>query len=144
MNRYLLDVNILLALFWEDHQSHDLVLGWFKETGKHSFATCGITQSGFVRLSANPQYSNKAVSVPEGIEILSTITDLPGHTFWPVDIGIREATARFVRGLYGHRQVTDAYLLGLAIHHDGKLVTLDRGFHLLAGAASSEHVLQLE
>lgn len=144
MTRYLLDVNILLGLFWEDHQFHKLVLHWFNEHGQHSFATCGLTQSGFVRLSSNPQYSKRSVSVNDALHLLSVLTEKAGHVFWPLEIGIRETTEPLVSNLFGHKQVTEAYLLGLAIRQDGTLVTLDRAIPQLAGKAFAQHVLLLK
>ncbi len=144
MSRYLFDVNILLGIVWEDQQAHPTVFRWFKETGQHCFATCGITQSGFVRISSSVRLSPNPVPIKAALDLLTKLTDVPGHAFWPVNIGIREATASFVDKLFGPLQLTDAYLLGLAIANDGTLVTRDRAIPQLAGKTFAKHVLLLE
>jgi toxin-antitoxin system PIN domain toxin len=144
LTRYLLDVNILLGIAWEDQQAHASVFAWFRETGRHSFATCGITQSGFVRISASAKFKLNPATMKEALQALHVLTEMKGHAFWPIEIGIREATALFVDKLFGPLQLTDAYLLGLAIANDGTLVTRDRAIPQLAGKAFAKHVLLLE
>jgi toxin-antitoxin system PIN domain toxin len=94
-------------------------------------ATCPMTESGFVRIVSNPAFSRRPVSPRDALEVLRGSLQHRTHRFWPEDIGIAEAVSEFVPRLVGHRQVTDAYLLGLAIHKKGKLVTLDRGLESL-------------
>jgi uncharacterized protein len=143
LSRYLLDVNILLSLAWEDLESHSKVLRWFVETGQHSFATCPLVQAGFVRISASPRVLPKPASMRAALDILTQITQGPGHVFWPLDIPMREATAFCADRLFGPNQLTDAYLLGLALAKDGTLVTLDRGIAQLAGAGFAGNLLVL-
>jgi len=140
LNRHLLDLNVLLALVWQDHEFHDLSRRWFHEIGKRNFATNAFTQAGFVRLSTNPRYVKKPVDAQEAIEALRAFTQEPGHTFWPLDIGIQQATAPFIRNVFGTKQITDAYLLGQAIRNDGILVTLDRAFLQMAGRRYAKHI----
>ena len=143
MTPYLLDVNILLNLVWDDLQDHANVLRWFVATGQHSFATCSLTQAGFARISSSSRPLPNPATLPRALEILAELTQMRGHIFWPMDSPLREATAFCANKLSGPGQLTDAYLLGLAIARDGTLVTLDRGLVHLAGTAYAKHVLLL-
>jgi toxin-antitoxin system PIN domain toxin len=132
MRTYLLDTNILLALAWPNHIHHEEVSGWFREKGADHFRTCPLTQTGFVRISSNPKFTAEAVSPFEALDLLRRICALPGHQFWPDDLSLEAAPATVSR-LGGYRQVTDAYLLALAISHEGILATLDKGIAAVAG-----------
>ncbi len=127
----LLDVNVLIALAWPNHVHHEIALGWFKKNQASGWATCPISQSGFTRVSSNAQIMPDARSPEEALHLLRRIVALPHHTFWNDDIAI--ATSQFVAPdkLFGHRQVTDAHLLALALRHRGRLVTLDEGIRTL-------------
>jgi predicted nucleic acid-binding protein len=48
----LLDVNLLMALLWENHEHHPQARSWFK--GVSAFATCPVVQLGFARVSSHP------------------------------------------------------------------------------------------
>lgn len=144
MRGSLFDVNVLIALLHEAHEAHSKVRRWFRELdGKH-WATCPLTQAGFVRIVSNPRFSEHPVDVGEALEMLSVVTRLPGHHFWPMDIDLGEAVGPFHEKLFGHRQVTDAYLLGLAIRNKGHLVTLDRAIQTMAGTDFAQHLTLLE
>ena len=84
-----------------------------------------MTQAGFVRIVSNPVFSRRAASLRDALEVLSGSLQHPGHRFWSEDIGVAEALAPFGRRLVGHQQISDAYLLGLAIDKKGRLATLD-------------------
>ena len=121
----LLDVNVLIALLWPPHEAHARAQRWFAQNARHGWATCAMTQAGFVRIVSNPVFSRHAVSPRDALEVLSGSLQHPAHRFWTEDIGVTEALAHFGRGLLGHQQITDAYLLGLAIQKKGRLATLD-------------------
>ena len=121
----LLDVNVLIALLWPPHEAHARAQRWFAQNARHGWATCAMTQAGFVRIVSNPIFSRRAVSPRDALEVLSGSLQHPAHHFWTEDIGVTEALAHFGRRLLGHQQITDAYLLGLAIQKKGKLATLD-------------------
>lgn len=134
--RYLLDINLLIALAWPQHIHHGQAHDWFDRRGSDCWATCPLTQLGFVRISSNPKIVTQAVSPREAFAALERMTALPGHVFWPDDVapaGQQEFTAL---SLVGHRQVTDAYLLALCRRHKGRLATLDRGVAELCGSAA--------
>ena len=106
---------------------------WFKEMRGAAFATCPITQSGLLRLLTQPIADEPFFDMREARDALRQLTGQPGHVFWRDDPDYLEATEKIFSRLQGHRQITDAYLLGLAIHRGGKLVTLDRGIRQIAG-----------
>lgn len=143
MTTYLLDINILLGVVWKEQEAHKTVFPWFQSTGRRRFATCGITQSGFVRLCANAKIAPKPMTMSEALEALGAFTGMPGHSFWNISHGIREAIDPFIHKVFGPMQLTNAYLLGLALANDGILVTRDRAVSQLAGVTFAKHVLLL-
>jgi toxin-antitoxin system PIN domain toxin len=140
----LLDVNLLIALAWPNHVHHRAALRWFERNRRSGWATCPLTQSGFVRVSSNARALPEARSPREALALLRRIIALSGHVFWQDDISI--ATSDFVdeTKLVGHRQVTDVHLLALALRHEGKLATLDRGItHLVPSSHSAQQAVSL-
>lgn len=125
MSCFLLDVNVLIALLWPPHEAHARAQRWFAHNADQGWATCALTQAGFVRIVSNPAFSRRAVTPGDALEVLRGSLQHPAHQFWTEDIGVNEAVTQFGRRLLGHQQITDAYLLGLAIHKKGRLVTLD-------------------
>lgn len=141
---FLLDANALIALGWPAHEHHARVLNWFKKHARQGWATCAITQAAFVRIIAQPSFSGHAVSVNEVGELLLRNTAHPKHRFLPLDFGFEQVLGCCTGGLLGHRQITDAYLLTLAIGHGVKFVTFDSGVrHLLATEPERERHLQV-
>jgi toxin-antitoxin system PIN domain toxin len=123
----LLDVNVLIALLWPPHEAHRRAQRWFAKNAEQGWATCAITQAGFLRVVSNPAFSPRGVSPRDALEVLQGSLQHRAHRFWTEDIGVGEAVGRFGRRLLGHQQITDAYLLGLAIHKGGRVATLDSG-----------------
>jgi uncharacterized protein len=124
---FLLDVNVLIALLWPDHEFHGRAQRWFHQNANQGWATCAMTQAAFVRVVSNPTFSHHTVSTEDTVEVLHGSLRHPAHRFWTEDIGLAEALSYLDRSLVGHQQITDAYLLGLTIHKKGRLATLDRG-----------------
>src|SRR5439155_25816077 len=119
MSVRLLDVNALIALMWPSHDAHSIVQEWFGKILSRGWATCPITQAGFIRIVSNPAFSRDAVQPREAIQVLSANTVAKDHAFWPDEIPVAEAVAFTGVRLMAHQQVTDAYLLGLAIRRGG-------------------------
>lgn len=139
----LLDVNVLVALGWPGHEAFAIVHRWFSRHAGAGWATCPLTQAGFVRIVSNPAFSPRAVTPREAVEALAGTVKHPGHQFWRDELTLEQALRPFAARLAGHRQVTDAYLLGLAVHHKGKLVTLDRATLALLPDPSSRGSIEL-
>jgi toxin-antitoxin system PIN domain toxin len=127
MTVYLLDVNVLLALSWPGHKYHDKVQRWFARNGSQGWATCPLVEAGFVRILSNPAFSSHAVTPKEAIAALKFNTQHAAHQFWSEELPVAGALETLRARIEGHQQITDAYLLALAIHHRGKLATLDKG-----------------
>lgn len=125
MTRYLLDVNVLIALVDPAHVRHEEVHAWFGRAGKKSFATCPITENGLLRIIGHPKYPNSPGPPSTVASALAAIRGLPGHAFWPDSISL--ADSKFVDAslLSTHSRVTDSYLLALARANKGQLATLD-------------------
>ena len=138
MKSYLLDTNLLIALLWPSHERHDLAVKWFTRHRKKGWATCPITEAGFVRILSNPAFSRDAVHPREAIQVLSANTAAKDHVFWSDELSVAEAVAFAGVRLMGHQQVTDAYLLGLAIRRKGVLATLDQRIAALTEPTSAE------
>jgi len=124
---HLLDANVLIALAWPQHVHHAPAHKWFGRIGHAAWASCPLTQTAFVRISSNPKIIAEAVSPRDAVEVLRKIVALPGHHFWGDGIAAVDAPVFGSLALVGHRQVNDAYLLGLAQRHGEKLSTFDRG-----------------
>ena len=136
MRPYLLDINVLIALAWPNHVHHRETLRWFRANSAAGFRTCPITQTGFVRISSNPAFTKHAVTPSDAVALLVRLTELPTHDFWADDLAIADVVADGPV-IAGHGQVTDLYLLRLAVHRGGVLATLDRGLETFARRAGA-------
>jgi hypothetical protein len=128
---HLLDVNAIIALFWPSHVHHADVHRWFAKRGKGGWATCSFTQAGFVRIVSNPAFSKDAATPAEALRILISNLRSPRHHFLADDVGFTVLVEPLAGNLVGHRQITDVYLLGLALRHNAKLASLDNGITAL-------------
>jgi hypothetical protein len=122
----LLDVNVLVALFDPNHIHHDLAHDWFAEHGSSAWATCPITEAGFVRVVTNPKYGPDPLRPAAALELLRRFCQRDGHSFWEDRVSLRDTSLFALDVAGGHRQLTDVYLLGLARTMDGTLATFDR------------------
>lgn len=121
----LLDVNLLVALAWPNHVHHQAAHRWFREVHEGGWATCPLTQSGFVRVSSNRFVLPEAATPRDAVLLLRELIKRPGHAFWDDDVSIAGTDAFALDRLFEHRQVTDAHLLALATRQGGRLATLD-------------------
>jgi hypothetical protein len=136
----LLDVNLLFVLHQPLHPDFNLAKQWFARRADKAFATCPITQSGMMRLLVQGVAGLDPFDIKEARDALHNLVQLPGHVYWPDTLSYLDATKFLFERMQGHRQATDAYLLGLAIHNQGKLATLDRGILHLAGKEFAANV----
>jgi uncharacterized protein len=140
--RALLDVNFLIGLNDETHDFHHSATGWVMDNAAHGWATCPLTQNGCLRIMSQPRYANsKEISVVA--KRLQEFSVSPNHRFWPDDISLLDTSLFDHSKIHGTRQLTDLYLLALAVKHGGRLVTFDREIPLNAvrGAKRSHLVV---
>lgn len=119
----LLDVNILIALADSTHKKHKVVSDWFLSVKNRSWATCPITENGFIRILAQPAYSHFTNDIEAIRIILSRMRAAPGHQFWPDSVSITETNR--ISNLQNAKATTDLYLLALAVKNKGQLATMD-------------------
>jgi uncharacterized protein len=123
----LLDVGVLVALFDPAHIHHETAHAWLDEHRSGGWATCPVSENGFARVVAHPDYPGRRSTVADAVERLQAFTESGDHHFWPDSTSLRRASRFEATRLEGHAQVTPAYLLLLAVHHGGRLVTFDEG-----------------
>ena len=132
MKVVLLDVNVLIALLWPSHEHHGVAHHWFQARGRTGWATCPLTELGFVRIVSNPSFSTDALSPRDALALLGRNLAHPGHKFWADDLAVSEAFSEHDDHIQGHRQFTDVYLVALARSHHGTLASFDGGLRQLA------------
>lgn len=141
--RALLDVNVLIALLDQDHALHERARGWFAVNLRAGWASCPITQNGCMRIMSHAGYPNP-LPVGAVMERLAEATAARDHAFWADDLSLLDPEVADRTHIHGPRQVTDLYLLALAVHHRGRFVTFDSSIPLTAIAgAQARHLLGL-
>lgn len=141
--RALLDVNVLIALLDADHSLHARATDWFAGHASGGWASCPITQNGCVRVMSHPGYPN-ALPVGAVMERLAEASASPFHEFWSDDVSLLDAKVADPTRIHGPRQLTDIYLLALAVGHSGRFVTFDAAISLDAvRSAGKKHLLTL-
>ena len=138
--RDLYDVNALLALLDRNHSAYIRVSTWFAANFEQGWASCPLTQNGYLRVVSQPRYKN-AVSLLDAFERLREATSTRFHQFIADDVSLLDDTLVEATRLSGHRQLTDVYLLALAVKHSARLVTLDRRIPLNAVREARENNL---
>lgn len=141
--RALLDVNVLIALLDQAHPHHESALAWLKANIRHGWASCPITQNGCIRIMSQASYPG-ARPAAQIVERLRGALNHSAHVFWPDDVSIVDPKIVDGSRVHNPRQVTDSYLLALALKHDGRLVTFDSGIALSAvKGAAGRHLVTL-
>jgi toxin-antitoxin system PIN domain toxin len=140
----LLDLNVLIALTDPEHKHHQKARNWFTSSGRERLGICSLTEAGFLRVTTNPAFRPGPRTLEQAIAILQVLKGRDDYWYCPIDESWVTLTARFASRVRGHQQVTDAYLLGLAIKEKGLLVTFDKGIQYMAGAEFSQNVLLLQ
>lgn len=135
--RALLDVNVLIALLDPDHSLHARATQWFASHAREGWASCPITQNGCVRIMSHPGYPNP-FPVRVVMERLAEAISGAPHAFWPDDISLLDTRVADASRIHGPRQLTDVYLLALAVRHGGRFVTFD-GTVALSAVRGTEH-----
>jgi hypothetical protein len=129
--RALLDVNVLIALLDSDHASHDSAIDWFAKHARDGWASCPITQNGCVRIMSSPGYPNP-LPARVVVERLAEACRQSIHEFWPDEVSLLDSDIVDSARIHGARQLTDIYLLALAVQRGGRLVTFDASIPLAA------------
>jgi uncharacterized protein len=139
MSVSLLDVNVLVALFDPSHVHHEPAHRWFARNRSKGWATCPLTENGCVRVLSHPGYYTSRASGPEIIGLLRTFCAAEHREFWPDSVSLANEKLFRPASIISHNQLTDLYLLGLAVAKHGKLATFDRGISIkpVVGAAPS-------
>ncbi len=138
----LLDVNCLIALFDEPHASHQIVKSWFLNAGSNSWLTCPITENGCIRILSAQGYARPKPAIAV-IQALREAFKNPSHHFVADDFSLTDS-GWSEPSLLTSSQVTDIYLLKLAIKNNARLVTLDRRIkHSAVDSATPDHLLVL-
>jgi toxin-antitoxin system PIN domain toxin len=138
MKPALLDVNVLLALAWPNHQHHAAAHRWLHGEARYGWATCALTQLAFIRLSSNPAYTAEAVSPGAAAALLQQYCEHPRHQFWESPPA---AEPRLYQRTLGHQQVTDAWMVELARQRGGRLVTFDATLQVHDVAGAVVHII---
>jgi toxin-antitoxin system PIN domain toxin len=139
----LYDVNALLALFVPDHRFSKTVRQWHLENASKGWATCPLTQNGLLRVASQPAFPG-CRPLTFLLDVLHRGLSSDDHTFWGDDITMLDVTLFDRRHIVGHRQITDTYLLGLAVRNGGRLVTFDQAIRTDAvHGATAENLVRL-
>jgi uncharacterized protein len=139
----LLDANVLIALFDPSHVHHQLAHAWFGSNRHHRWATCSTTENAFIRILPSPAYPGFAISIADAIFRLRDLCSTRDHVFWPEALSLRESERFHWQRVQGHRQITDVYLLALAVINTGRLVTFDGNIPLRAVAGATAQNLEV-
>lgn len=141
--RALLDVNVLIALLDTDHIGHAVATSWFAANLKHGWASCPITENETARIMASAGYPNP-LPVAAILQRLAVPKATEHHRFWPDDISLTDTEVFNHAELLGPKQITDRYLLALAVRNNGRFVTFDQGIRPTAViGAGAGHLIQL-
>lgn len=125
--RSLFDVNVLIALLDSGHAFHQLAHDWWSEHQTEGWSSCPLVENGIVRIMTNPGYSaSRRFSVGELVKALSQFVAGSNHEFWPDTLSFRKTDRFAIDRIHSGRQLTDIYLLALAVKNGGRLVTFDR------------------
>ena len=139
---WLLDVNVLLGWLWPKHETHKAASTWMDNHRNEPWATCPITEIGFLRIVTNRSFSPHAPAWSEAVRMLRKHTEGNAlHCFWQDSLTLAEMDRQFGSGIKGPNQITDAYLLAVAVKNDGRLVTFDNRIRALAPPGSREHTM---
>lgn len=139
----LLDVNVLIALFDAEHIHYETAHNWFGRTSRGTWATCPLTENGFVRIVSNPRYPGRRTTVADAIRRLRTACRSDDHVFWPDSASTLDQRHVLAEAIQGYRQITDVYLLALATKNDGILVTFDDSIPTAAVPGAGDNRIHL-
>lgn len=141
--RALLDVNVLVALLDANHLHHRTAMAWLAAHARRGWAWWPLTQNGCLRVPSLPGYPNPQSTARVAQRLAAAVADR-SHAFWPDDLSLLDTGRLDWNRVLGPRQLTDLYLLALAVKHGGRFVTLGRAIDLAAvPAAGAGHMVVL-
>jgi toxin-antitoxin system PIN domain toxin len=141
--RALFDVNVLIAMIDEDHEHHGKAHEWWTANISAGWATCPLTENGLVRIMSQSRYKSP-ISATFAIDLLAEQIGQTDHAFWPDDVSLRDSTWFDPDRILGPNQITDAYLLALAVKNGGRLATFDRSIALgVVRRAELQHLVAI-
>jgi uncharacterized protein len=141
--RALLDVNLLVALFDADHPHHEVAHDWFADAHSDGWATCALTQNGWLRILASPRFGAVVHRPVDLVHHLTRFCASKDHVFWAESVSLTDTKLFNPSLIRGYRQVSDVYLLGLAKKMGGYLATLDSGIPLSAVVGATRNTLSV-
>ncbi len=136
--RALLDLNVLISLIDDHHLHYVRAHDWWEQNRAHGWASCPLIQNGFLRILSQPSY-NAPLPLSEAFRLLCEATEADDHTFWPDDVSLLDDQCINRERVLGPKQLTDIYLLALAVKHNGRLVTFDRAIPIAAVRDAKPH-----
>lgn len=139
----LLDVNVLVALFFPDHVHHDMAHDWFADHRNDGWATCPMTENGFIRVALQQPSDDVLVRPADVVSHLARLCGDKHHRSWTDAVSLTDAELFAPQFIRGHRQVTDIYLLGLAKKMGGRLATFDRTIPVKAIRGGTQDLLHV-
>lgn len=140
----LFDVNVLIALLDSDHIAHSVAAAWFGANLSHGWASCPITENGTARVMSTTGYPNP-LPIAEVLARLGSAARTGRYEFWPDDLSLTDESVFDRRAILGPKQITDRYLLALAVKNGGRFVTFDQAIRPTAvRGASASHIVQLK
>lgn len=122
----LIDVNVLIALADPSHTHRSQAKAWFRDAAREGWATCPITENAFIRILGQPAYPNGPQCPTGALQILKHLTSLPGHQFWNDTLSLTDEERFRIHSKTTSKQITDLYLLAMAVARGGRLITFDR------------------
>lgn len=136
------DINVLLALVWSNHPHHDAAHRWFTQKSAAGWATCLFTQTGFLRLSLNPQVVGVAIDCQAALSLLQSLVSHPRHHFAERSPALTaQLFDELAANIIGYRQVPDATLLYMARVHGMQFVTFDRAIAVVSPSGENLEIL---
>ena len=139
----LLDVSVLVTLFKVGHTHHQTAHGWLADNIEFGWASCPITENGMLRILANPFRAEPPTRLDDLVQRLKTFCGAGHHQFWPDSISIADESLFNAPALRGHQQLTNVYLLGLAVKNGGRFVTFDQRVPLAAVKGATRASLEV-
>ncbi len=139
----LLDINVLISLLDPDHSLHARAKDWIAAHGADRWSSCPITENGCIRIMSHPSYPN-ALSPSVVIARLAEASASAFHEFWPDDVSLLDQGVTISTRIHGSKQITDLYLLALAVRHHGVFITFDAAVSIdPVRGAQEKHLVRL-